>query len=47
MNTYQSCTINSTKITVAYIYSQYTNVAILDHLEMYSNLYEKNKWLLQ
>jgi hypothetical protein len=41
MNIYQKCTINSTKITVAPIYSQWTTVQISDHLDMYINLYEK------
>jgi hypothetical protein len=47
MSIYQKCTINSTKITVAYIYSQYSTVQISLHLNMYSNLYRKYKMLMQ
>jgi hypothetical protein len=47
MNTYQKCTINSTKITVAYIFSQKSTVQVSSHLNMYINLYKKYKWLLQ
>jgi hypothetical protein len=47
MNTYQNCTINSTKITVAYICSQKSTIQISSHVDMHINLYEKEKWLLQ
>jgi hypothetical protein len=47
MNTYESCTINSTKITVAYIYPQKSTIQISGHLDKSINLYEKDKWLLQ
>jgi hypothetical protein len=45
MNTYQKYTINSTKISVAYICPQKSTVQILDHLDMHTNLYEKDKLL--
>jgi hypothetical protein len=45
MITYQKYTINSTKITVAYICFQKSTVQIWDHLDMYINLYEKDKLL--
>jgi hypothetical protein len=41
MNTNQKCTINSTKITVAYKCSQKSTIQIWNHLDMYNNLYEK------
>jgi hypothetical protein len=47
MNAYQKCTINSTKITVAYTCSQKSTVQILSHLDMYINLYEKDKLIIQ
>jgi hypothetical protein len=43
MNTYQKCTINYTKITVAYICPQKSTIQIWNHLDMYINLYEKDK----
>jgi hypothetical protein len=43
MNTYQKCTINSTKITVAYINSQKSTVQISNQLHEYISLYEKDK----
>jgi hypothetical protein len=45
MNTYQKCIINSTKITETYTCSQKSTVQIWNHLDMYNNLYEKDKWL--
>jgi hypothetical protein len=47
MNIYQKCTINSTNIIVASILSQSSTVQISSHLDMYINLYEKDKLLLQ
>jgi hypothetical protein len=47
MNTRQKCTINSTNITVALIYPHWSIMQISSHLDMYSNLYEKDKLLLQ
>ena len=47
MNIYQKYTINSTKITVAHISSHYSTVQISLHLNMYRNLYEKDKLLKQ
>jgi hypothetical protein len=42
MNTYQKCSINSTKITVAYICSQKSTVQISSYLDKHINLYEKD-----
>jgi hypothetical protein len=47
MNTYQKNAINSTKIIVAYICSELSTVQISCHLSKHSNLYEKDKLLLQ
>jgi hypothetical protein len=47
MNTYQKCTIKSTKITVALIYPQSSTVQMSSHLYMHSNLYEKDKLIMQ
>jgi hypothetical protein len=47
MNTYQKYAINSTKIIVAYICSELSTVQISCHLSKHSNLYEKDKLLLQ
>jgi hypothetical protein len=47
MNIYQKYTINSTKIIVPRISSQQSTVQSSSYLDMYINLYEKDKLLLQ
>jgi hypothetical protein len=47
MNIHQNCKLNSTKITVAHTYPQYTTVYISYHLNKNGSLYEKDKLLLQ
>ena len=42
-NIYQKCTVNSEKITVAYIWPQKSTVQISCHLNKYSHLYKNDK----